>query len=59
MRNPFKSPLACVVAYLLPRSVVGWCVVRAGVKATTGRWSSQNVTELTALEMLEREKETR
>lgn len=38
----------------LPRRLVYWALIRAGVHATTGRWSNQLVPELTFFEALER-----
>ena len=49
-----KDWLAIKVAWLLPKSVVYWCAVRAGAYATTGPWSGQSVPELTVDLMLER-----
>jgi hypothetical protein len=30
------------VAFMLPRRVVYWCVIRAGVHATSGPWGNQH-----------------
>jgi len=38
----------------LPRKLVYWAMVRAGVHATTGEHSSQEVPELTFMDALDR-----
>ena len=40
--------------HLLPNQLVYWCAIRVAAHATTNEYSSQNVTELTALESLKR-----
>ena len=42
------------LAWKLPRSLVYWCAIRVVAHATTGRWSSQIVLELLAMEALDR-----
>lgn len=46
--------IARKVAYLTPRRLAYWCAIRVGVHATTGRYSSQVVPELTLPDMLKR-----
>jgi hypothetical protein len=38
----------------LPRELAYWCAIRVGAHATTGKWSSQVVPELTVAEALQR-----
>jgi hypothetical protein len=42
------------IAWLLPRELIKWCAVRMMSAATTGQYSSQIVSELTAIEALKR-----
>lgn len=42
------------IAWHFPDRLLVWAVVRVGVYATSGRWSSQNVTTLTLLAALQR-----
>ncbi len=49
-----KTKLALQVAHLMPRWLVYWCSIRLIGAATTGKYSSQVVPELTALVALHR-----
>jgi hypothetical protein len=42
------------IAHMLPRKLVYFCAIRLMAHATQGKWSSQNVPELTAMDALER-----
>jgi hypothetical protein len=46
--------LATWLAWKLPRRLVYWCAIRVGAAASTGRWSSQIVPDLTVGEALNR-----
>jgi hypothetical protein len=53
----FKSRLENVqiaIAYLMPRWLVRWCVIRATAYATTGKYGNTIVTDVAALEVLKR-----
>lgn len=43
-----------LATFVLPRRLVYWCGVAISAHATTGKYSSQVVPELTALEALKR-----
>lgn len=43
-----------VVRHLLPRRVIYWALIRAGSHATTGKWSSQIVPDLTLTDTIQR-----
>jgi hypothetical protein len=49
-----KEKLLIAIAWAMPRSIVYWCSVRLMANATTGKFSSQIVPELTALDALQR-----
>ena len=42
------------LANWMPRRVAYWCAVRVNAHATTGKWSTQIVPELTAMDALKR-----
>ena len=42
------------LAWWLPRKLVMWCFIRVVANATQGKWSSQVVPELTAMDALQR-----
>lgn len=42
------------VAWRLPKPLVKWALVRATVNATTGKWASQVLPEVTAVEVMDR-----
>lgn len=42
------------IAWRLPRAIVYWCVIRAGVHATTGRWAATEVPATTLPDILKR-----
>lgn len=42
------------LAWKLPRSLVYWCVARAGAHGTQGKYSNTEVGRLTMIETLER-----
>ncbi len=49
-----KDRFARWLAYRLPRRIIYFAVVRAGVAATAGRWSNTEVPALTVIELLSR-----
>ena len=49
-----KERLLIKLSWALPRKLAYWCAVRVMANATTGKFSSQVVPELTAMEALER-----
>lgn len=42
------------IAWKIPKRLVMWCAVRLMANATQGKYGSQNVPELTAMDALER-----
>jgi len=44
-----KEKLMMKIAWLLPRDLAKWCAIRVISNATTGKYSSQEVTELSAM----------
>lgn len=42
------------LAYRLRKRLVMWCAIRVGAEATTGRWSTQIVTDLTFMDAIKR-----
>lgn len=42
------------IAWRLPRKLVMWCYIRVGAHATTGRYGSTVVPELTMMDALKR-----
>lgn len=42
------------IAAWMPRWLVYHCVIRAGVHATTGRWSNQEVPAVTLMDIMKR-----
>lgn len=53
-RRQFREREWMWIAEHLPKPLVYWCLIRAGVKATTGPWSSQDVAELSFADVLKR-----
>lgn len=49
-----KERILIALAWKMPRSLVYWCAIRLMAHATTGRYSSQVVPDLTALDALKR-----
>lgn len=53
-----KEPLSDIVwrwlAWHLPRPIVRWCVARVLAYASSGRYSQDTVTDITAIDALER-----
>lgn len=49
-----REKLVIWITWHLPKQVVYWCAIRLVAHATTGKYSNQNVTQLTATEALER-----
>lgn len=52
--NKLKEKLQRKAAWALPRSVAMWAYIRVAAHATTGKWSSQVVPELSMMDALER-----
>ena len=50
----FREKLQRRIAWMLPRSIIMWAYIRVVAHATTGKWSSQVVPELSAMDALER-----
>lgn len=50
----WRFQLAMQLAYMLPRRVVGFAIIRAWAHATTGPWSHEEATGITTSDMLER-----
>lgn len=48
------EPLMKWLAWKLPRQLVLWCAIRVVAHATTGKFSSQVVPDLTAMDALKR-----
>ena len=53
MKN-IRERLCMWIAWHLPKDIVGWCFSRVVGVATTGKYSSQVVPELTAADALKR-----
>jgi hypothetical protein len=49
-----KERILICLAWRMPRSLVYWCSIRLMVHATVGRYASQVVPELTAVDALKR-----
>ena len=59
VRVRWRYEFAMHAAYALPRCIVNWALIRAWAHATTGPWSDEEVSSVTASEMIKRwEKET-
>ena len=54
VRARWRYEFAMHVAYALPRSVVNWTLIRAWAHATTGQWENEEVSSVTASEMIKR-----
>ena len=52
-RRPWER-LRLRLVYLLPRSLVYWCAIRLIAHATTGKHGAQLVSDLTAMDALDR-----
>jgi hypothetical protein len=50
----FRERLAIAIAWRLPKRVVMWAALRLVAHATMGPWSTQEVSELTAMDALKR-----
>lgn len=48
------NSLSRKLAYLLPRRIVYWAVIRAGVHACSGEWETQEVPALVLPDILKR-----
>jgi hypothetical protein len=53
-RERWTEKAAMAIAWRLPRRVVMWCYVRVGAHATTGRYGSTLVPEVTMMDALGR-----
>lgn len=42
------------LAWMMPTKLVYWCSIRLMAKATTGKYASQNVPDLKAMDALQR-----
>lgn len=42
------------IAWMLPRRLVYWCAIRLLAHATQGKWGSQEVPQLRAMDALQR-----
>ena len=49
-----KEKLMIKIAWLLPREIVKWCSIRLIAHATSGKYSSQVIPELSAMDALKR-----
>ena len=49
-----SEKLSIWIAWKLPRRLVYWCAIRLMVNATRGKWDSQIVPDLTAMDSLKR-----
>ena len=49
-----KEKFAIKVAWILPKRIVYWCVIRLIANATQGTFSGQVVSDLTLLDALKR-----
>lgn len=49
-----REVLPMKLAWMLPRKVAMWAAIRVIAHGTAGRWESQVVPELTAMEALDR-----
>lgn len=49
-----KDKIQMWVAWKMPRWLVKWCSVRLMAHATQGKWSTQIVPDLTAMDALDR-----
>lgn len=53
-RDKLAERLTTKVAWLLPRRIAYWAAIRVMAHATQGKWSSQNVPALYAMDALKR-----
>lgn len=49
-----KEKIVTWIAWHLPKSIVYWCTIRAGVHASTGEYSNQIVPEMHFTDVLQR-----
>lgn len=49
-----KDKIIMWIAYRLPKRLVYWCAIRVSAHATTGKYSSQIVSELRAMDAIRR-----
>lgn len=54
VRIRWRYEFAMHVAWWLPRNVINWALTRAWAHATTGQWSDEEVSGVTASEMIKR-----
>ncbi|HSW91751.1 MAG TPA: hypothetical protein VLG09_03845 [Candidatus Saccharimonadales bacterium] len=45
-KNEFKEWLAIKIAWMLPRQVALWAMIRVAAHATTGRWGNDHIDQL-------------
>lgn len=50
----FKEKIQMKIAWLMPKWLVKWCVIRLMPHATQGKYRNQNVPELTCIQALKR-----
>jgi len=50
----WREKVLMAFVWKLPRSIVGWCVVRATAHATSGKWSKDSPHDLDPLDILNR-----
>lgn len=43
-----------IIACWLPKKLIFYCLIRAWGNATTGKWSNEDITKVTADEMIRR-----
>jgi hypothetical protein len=49
-----RDKIAQKIAYLLPKRVVYWVLIRAGAYASTGKYFTQIIPELTIMDTIQR-----
>ena len=54
LRYRLKDTIIRRIAWRLPNRLVMWCYMRVGAHATTGKYSSTNVVDLSMMEAIDR-----
>ena len=49
-----KEEIPRKIAWILPKEIIKWAFIKIIVNATTGKYSNQNVPELTTIDALRR-----
>lgn len=54
LKRKYKQKAAAAIAWRLPKSVAYWAAIRVGANATTGKYATQVVPELTFMDAIRR-----